>query len=748
MIEIKDNFIDSVSLLKKEKKRRQETNFNTDELIENQLWIFLFDIGFTKLNIGRQCLVTFGKTAKESQTKNVDIIAESKEARLYIECTTQQNSSTKIKEWIADTVGIRKHEATNKDTEKKNVVYLFFTNQTISESDKKKLKENGVKLLNEKTLDYFNQLIKLYKNLAYYQLLAYLLDGQLIKSYEKAEFDIPAIRCKYSSKEHCYLFGIQPSKLIPLATVLHRKMNLDEDVSENYQRLVKSQKIKEIKKFITEQRGIFPTNIIISFETRGNDFFKPKGEKLNEIQFGVLTLPRKFQSLTVIDGQHRLFAYDGLSEGESDLIYVIGFHKMPLDVQVQTFVNINEKQTKVSPSLMWDLYAGILDPNDIKSRVSKLVKKLNKQKDSALYGVIQYDSADYSNKGSKITLESICTTIKSENIIGVIEGIINKNEIKGNIEEIIFNLINQYFNTIEELNYEHWNRNEKTKNLLRSNQGIGSYLKLYKEILKYIDSKNVLVGSPKDFDTLNWYKKLLIPVNKLILSLKTTDDIKNFKRTGEGGKTQIFYDFVLAINKEFEDFGNSIIIKIENEELEKIRAELLDNSEHETLEAKEAFFTDTKRFKNTGELHKNNEETLKGIIKTVVAFSNSKGGQIVIGLNDPEFDFIGIDNTDLKLYKDWDKLKQAIRQKIDAETENLTRSPEIIKITHNSKTFVIIKVKQLDKKRFEEQDLVTLKSDNHCYKRENADSLVIKSSEIRKYCNLILKEISETETDD
>lgn len=372
MIIIEDSFIDSLTLLKKEKKRRQETNFDPDELIENQVWDFLFRIGFTKLNIDRECKVSYGKDTSSLTTKKIDIIAESKEARLYIECTTQKESTSKIKNWISDVEGIRKYENGNINTQNKNVVFIFFTTQSLNKSDKKKLKEKGIALLNRTVLDYFNELIRQYKNLAYYQFLAYLLNGKPIKVFDKGDLEIPAIRSKYSNKEYCYLFGIQPAKLIPLASVLHRRLNLDEDISENYQRLVKKQKIKEIKKFITEERGVFPTNIIISFETKGRNFFKPLGNRINDIQFGMLTLPRQYQSITIIDGQHRLFAYDGLEESNKDLIYVAAFHKMKPEKQVQTFININEKQTKVSASLMWDLYPSILEPSDanyIKARI-------------------------------------------------------------------------------------------------------------------------------------------------------------------------------------------------------------------------------------------------------------------------------------------------------------------------------------------------------------------------------------------
>jgi DNA sulfur modification protein DndB len=499
MIRIQDNFTDSASLLNKEKRHRQSPNFNPDELLENQLWIFLYAIGFNKLNIGRQCQIYFGKDAISLQSKQVDIIAESDEARFYIECSTQQQTTSKIREWIGDSALIRKHESQNIDTESKNVIYLFYSNQSLIDADKKRLHEAGIKLLDDKILQYFNELLIIYKNLAYYQFLAYLLAGQTIRSVSKEELDVPAIKCKYSGGKHCYLFGIKPSKLIPLSSVLHRKFDMNDGITNNYQRLVKKQKINDIRRFIKDKGGIFPTNIIISFDEKG-EFFRPK-DKINDIHYGILSLPRRYQSITIIDGQHRLFAYDGLDEADRDLIYVVAFHDMEVEKQVQTFVDINEKQTKVSASLMWDLYSSILPPDELKSRISSIVKRLNKDKLSPLFGVIEYDSADYSPIKYKITLESICTSVKSENIIGVVEGILNKNEIKFRTDDI-YDLIKGYFNVIKSLDTEHWERADKTNNLLRSNQGIGALLILFKEVMRFIDNNNVF-SKPLDQESVD-----------------------------------------------------------------------------------------------------------------------------------------------------------------------------------------------------------------------------------------------------
>lgn len=743
MLNTKDNFSESSSLLKKEKKRRLEPNFAPDESLENKLWVFLYNIGFNKLNIGRGCQVSYGRESKSLETKSVDIVAESDDVRLYIECSLQQDTLEKINhDWIQHVEGIRKYENNND----KNIAFVFFTNQDVSESVKTKLREKRIKLLNEKLIEYFNELIKRYKKLAFYQLLGYLLEGQSIKKFKEEELSIPAIRCKYKKNEFCYLFGIQPAKLIPLSTVIHRKKGGDNEVINTYQRLVKKEKINDIRKFISENRGVFPTNIIIKFNVKGKDYFKPRGKQVNEIQFGILTLPDKYQSITVIDGQHRLFAYDGLKEAESDLIYVIGFQKMDIESQVQTFVDINDNQTPVPPSLMWDLYPLILDQDDIKARIAAIIKKLNTENEtSALYGAISYDSAPYSEKGSKITLESLCTAIKARNVISKIESQLDYMEIDNREDRTIAKIIAEYFNSIQELNPEHWDRKEKTNNLLRSNQGIGAFVRLFVEIWDYLLTQKKLSCLKKnDFNTLRQeFKNLLTPVNNFVLTLKTANEIKDFKKGGEEGKHQIFNAFVAEIRKIHDDFALETIKKQKNVELENWIAELKENAEHITLEAKESFFADTRRFRSTNELKENSDDAIRGIVKTVVAFSNYKGGNIIIGLEDKSFDPVGLDNTDLSLKRDWDTLKNAMTQKIKAEIGGLPKAPEIVRFFSNNKTIAVIKVIPLDKKRFEENDLCVLKHDNNCYKRDNGDSVPIPSNEIKKYCQCVLKELEE-----
>lgn len=739
MIIISDNFNDSKSLLKTEAKKRESEEVQNDEALENEAWLLFYKLGFEKLNIGRECEVKYGKKESELSSKKIDVIAESNESRIYIECTTQQNDSLKIKQWSSEVDDIRKYESGNPETEKKNVVFVYCNYRSISDTDREKLNRKGIVYLNPAIIEYFIELKSQYSRLAYFQLVSYLCKGQQIRSMTSEDLTIPAIRTKYGSKSYAYLFGVHPSTLIPLSTVPHRKLDFEDDLNHNYQRLIKKTKVNAIKKFIRDERGIFPTNIIISLESDKHNF-KPAGKAINDIQHGTLTLPKQYQSVNVIDGQHRLFAYDGLDQSTKDLIYVVAFDKMNLEDQIKTFIDINEKQTKVSPSLLWDLYPTILEVDDIKYRISTLVKSLNEYEESSLFGIIKYDSAAYSKKEPKLTLESVCTAIKSEKVIEDIEATMSLLRIPNKKDSVAFSLISLWFQVIQEIGTEHWNRRDKTLNLLRSNQGFGALLKVFTEVLKELH-KNDLLESIRidDYITVkNEFETYLIPIIDSVNNLKSKEEIKNWKRIGEGGKQQLFKDFLKLIRVSKPTFCEALMKDMADPEILEILEKLKIDSEHIDLEIKEAFFTDTKRLKAQGELHQNKDEAIKGIIKTVTAFSNYLGGRIVIGIEDGTWEVKGIDFTDLKIKKDWDTLKQSMSQKISSCTDGLNPIPKIRKVTHNGKTIAIIDVKALSDSALENSRLASM--DDDCYKRENGDSVKIKGTNIGSYCKEVLKE--------
>ena len=85
MIEIASNFTSSINSLKSEQKLRSSDNEKISVKHENRLWLMLYELGFTKMNIEGDCIVKFGRNLSNYQQKKVDVIAESKEIRSLVE---------------------------------------------------------------------------------------------------------------------------------------------------------------------------------------------------------------------------------------------------------------------------------------------------------------------------------------------------------------------------------------------------------------------------------------------------------------------------------------------------------------------------------------------------------------------------------------------------------------------------------------------------------------------------------------
>ena len=59
--------------------------------------------------------------------------------------------------------------------------------------------------------------------------------------------------------------------------------------------------------------GFFPTNFLINFSK--NVRFEPQvKDRENDIRYGQLYLPDQYKSAWVVDGQHRLYGFSGLSD--------------------------------------------------------------------------------------------------------------------------------------------------------------------------------------------------------------------------------------------------------------------------------------------------------------------------------------------------------------------------------------------------------------------------------------------------
>ena len=227
-----------------------------DRQFEDDVWCLFSNLGFSYMNKDRRLEIPYG-TEDLNTTKQIDVFAADEETVLFIECKcafsgkkgdfkTDLEAIKGIKEGLFKTV------RREKEFKKKKVKYIFATkNYEITEPDRNRMRDLGIYHFDEYGIKYFAELAKHLGACARYQLLGTLFAGQKIGTMENR---IPAIEGQMGGHTY-YSFSIEPEKLLKLAYVLHRN-EANSDMMPTYQRIIKKQRLKEIRKFI-DNKGFF-----------------------------------------------------------------------------------------------------------------------------------------------------------------------------------------------------------------------------------------------------------------------------------------------------------------------------------------------------------------------------------------------------------------------------------------------------------------------------------------------------------
>jgi len=483
---------------------------------------------------------------------------------VIIECTTKR---TKLREKIETWKGKQGRILSGIQKEEKYREYLKEVKFIIASNSKKieNYKEiassspNEVIIWGPKKVNYYEELAKTIPSRAKYDVLDDL--GFSLNSEENV--CVPAIKIE-NSKTEMFSFFINPLDLIKISSVAHRESGMEK----YYQRMVKKQRLNEIKKFLHKGK-IFPTNIVISINE------KTKFEKINssEIQdispkwlsFGKLTFPKSYKSCWVIDGQHRLFSFE---KGMKQKIAVVAFQKIKKEEQMNFFIDINENAKPISSSLMWDLN-GEISPENEKGIISNAVKQMNQD------GPFQEKiSAPSLGKGrNRISITSFCSSLqksgfgKKQIIVPVMKHyqpnpFHNKNYKK--FSTSISKSMKYYFKSIINLVAE---ENQYLKDFIISNGGVSVFIYLYKYLI-CLEHKGV------DKEMKDKYLKFLID----FLNYQNKNTIENYTTlcSSEAGKNKVVLEMlekISQINPDIKSFFPEE--KLDLEELEKTLRDFL-----------------------------------------------------------------------------------------------------------------------------------------------------------------------------
>jgi DNA sulfur modification protein DndB len=348
--------------------RRQKPHF---EAWEHKVWSIFAKMEFDYVNDVSPDSVPFVIPG----IHQIDVFAKLGDTVIIIECKSQAEKSKKsIKGYIHEIQGYRKsveEYVKNIFGKKTKCGFGIATeNYVINSNDLELAKKENITLMDEDSVNYFLDIIKTTGTVSRYQLLSDFFNNQ---EFDHLRVSLPALKTKIG-KHEAYLFTIQPSKLIPISFIAHRAKGEAADVS-SFQRLVKGRRLKDIRDYIEgETEGFFPTNILLNIDTNG------KGPKYNtlmkneDVEFVLLTLPASYKSAWVIDGQHRLLAYDESELKDKQNLCVLAFYDMDPSLQANMFVDINNKQRRVPANVIIELNAKLKWSSD---KPSEYLQALN-----------------------------------------------------------------------------------------------------------------------------------------------------------------------------------------------------------------------------------------------------------------------------------------------------------------------------------------------------------------------------------
>lgn len=184
---------------------------------------------------------------------------------------------------------------------------------------------------------------------------------------------VPAMSIEQGN-ETFYLFAISGKKLLKIAYTSERTQYNKTGI----QRGLRPDRLKDIGKFLTTNGPtppLLPNAIIISLSNQS--YFKDGSLHICNQPAG---------EAFVIDGQHRLWAFDERYSGTTDIkVVVTAFINLDDEGKASIFRSINGNQRKINPSLVYDLIPMLRDKESVKfedKRCQDLIMFLNETADS------------------------------------------------------------------------------------------------------------------------------------------------------------------------------------------------------------------------------------------------------------------------------------------------------------------------------------------------------------------------------
>jgi DGQHR domain-containing protein len=182
-----------------------------------------------------------------------------------------------------------------------------------------------------------------------------------------------------------YVGVMNAEELVSITYSDVRKMKREVEDYLGIQRELKTNRVKDIKEYIATLDATFPNSIIVAIKGK----FVTFSEGVMSLNFDDFERERVAK---VLDGQHRLAGFDSSNyvfktfDGKTApfQVLVTFFVEADISTQAKVFAMVNQNQTKVNPSLVYDLESLSTSRSPDKT-AHQIAVLLNKSSDSPFY---------------------------------------------------------------------------------------------------------------------------------------------------------------------------------------------------------------------------------------------------------------------------------------------------------------------------------------------------------------------------
>jgi len=282
----------------------------------------------------------------------------------------------------------------------------------------------------------------------------------------------------------------------------------------------------------------------------------------------MLKIPNAYGIAYIIDGQHRVYGYANSEYVESNTIPVVAFNGLDSIEQLEIFMDINQNQKAVSPSLRLDLEEDLYWDSDradsrLKALRSSIIKKLGNSESSPLFNKISVgeDKAILTFKpfttalaNSGLLPSAKGNKYNEDSLIGSLYDTNNQdhNQEMNRAKKRIVDFIIHCYDYVEQTYPKIYNRD---KYFIVSNRGTFAFISLIGDLNKFETKKNNLIKQTKSLDRFEKIKPYLKSLFDNLSELSIEEEEKQLTLLGAGADTKWLRHFQTFVNNAHPNYN-------------------------------------------------------------------------------------------------------------------------------------------------------------------------------------------------